>query len=272
MRYLRIMDKFINDFGPDFLFKDISYKLIIDNYATGQKNQCIIMIKCINHIGAVGRQAISGQLDVPLDGFKISSFPIKHPKIVKGNKNPLSRKQLNQIYDNQEINEVTKDIMRLYIMTGCRLSELVRPYFTWDQIHTVKQVAYVKTKGNKKAHDKLFEIPWTDKHQELIGRIAAHYKNEEHPEAHIYPIPVKKTKIYYRMAVASKKAGIHFTPHDLRDTGATMILRATGNIYAAKEFCGHKSVKDTEESYADYNIYDKKNATNQLINHLGGLL
>ena len=117
----------------------------------------------------------------------------------------------------------------------------------------------------------MLEIPWLDQHQQLLERIAAYYK-PWHQLANHYPIPITSQNVYDRIRTASKISGYHFTPHDLRDTGATLILRSTGNIYAAKEFCGHKSVRDTEESYADYNIYDKKNATSKLLNHLGSLL
>ena len=270
-RYHRIMERLINDFGETFLFKNISYKLILSNYATGKRNQCITQIKCINHIGAVGRQAIAGQLDIPLKGFKISSHPIKTPKIVKGNKNPLSVEQLEEIYANPNIDEVTKDMMRLYIITGCRVSELTRPYFEWGQIDHVNKVAFIRNKGNKKEHSTLFEIPWLKQHQELLERIAAYYQ-PWHELAEYYPLPITSQNVYDRIKTASRISGIHFTPHDLRDTGATLILRSTGNIYAAKEFCGHKSVRDTEQSYADYNIHDKKNATGKLLTHLGALL
>jgi len=270
-RYHRTMEQWINDFGETFLFKNISYKLIISNYGTGKRNQCITQIKCLNHIGAVGRQAIAGQLDTPLKGFKISSNPIKHPKVVKGNKNPLSVEQLEEIYANPDIDEVTKDMMRLYIITGCRVSELTRPYFEWGQIDQTNGVAFIRNKGNKKEHSTLFEIPWLKQHQELLERIAAYYQ-PWHELAEYYPIPITSQNVYDRIVTARQISGIHFTPHDLRDTGATLVLRSTGNIYAAKEFCGHKSVRDTEESYADYNIHDKKNATGKLLTHLGALL
>lgn len=270
-RYKRIMRKLIDDFGKSFLFKNISYKLIISTYATGKRNQCITMIKCINHIGSIGRQAIAGQLDVPLKGYKLSSHPIKTPKIIRAPKNPLSLEQLDEIYANPDIDDVTKDIMRLYIITGCRRSELCRPYFEWSQIDAKNGVAYIRNKGNKKEHSKMLEIPWLKQHQELISRIAAYYK-PWHELAEYYPLPITCQNVFDRIKVASKTSGIHFTPHDLRDTGATLILRSTSNIYAAKEFCGHRSVRDTEQSYADYNIYDKKNATGKLLNHLGALL
>ena len=276
VRYKRIMERLedsIDGFGPDFPFSKLSYKLILEKYGTGNKNQCLSMIRCINHIGAIGIKGIHGENDysnATLEG-NISSRPIKFPKPKGSNKNALTKAQLDEIYSNPEIDEVTKDIMRLYIITGCRRTELVRPYFTWDQIDAAAGVAYIRNKGNKKKHDKLFEIPWLKPHQELIARIHAHYKNN-HDLADIYPIPCTAQNLYERLVTARKKSGIFFTVHDLRDTGATMILRSTNNIYAAKEFCGHKSVKDTEESYADYIIDDKKRATTSLINSMGALL
>tara|TARA_A100001201_G_scaffold20323_4_gene22718 strand:- start:3890 stop:5002 length:1113 start_codon:yes stop_codon:yes gene_type:complete len=270
-RYLGIMSKLRCDLGRSFLFKDIVYSLIVSKYATGKRNQCVTMIKCINHIREIGRKAIIGEITPGLKGYKISGFPIKTPKVVDAPKNPLTLEQLDSIYNNPNIEEVTKDIIRLYIITGCRRSELCRPYFKWDQINEAKGVAYIKNKGNKGKHSKAFEIPWLEQHQILIKRIAAYYK-PWHELSSEYPIPITCQSIFDRIKAASKISGIPFTPHDLRDTGATLVLRSTSNIYAAKEFCGHKSVRDTERSYADYNISDKKNATANLLNHLGRLL
>ena len=88
------------------------------------------------------------------------------------------------------------------------------------------------------------------------------------PNAGKYPIPVSSQTLYNYIVKARKAVGFHFTLHDLRDTGATQVLRATGNIYAAKEFCGHRSVKDTEAHYADWIDDDKIKTTKTLVNTL----
>lgn len=265
--YTNLMYLLINDLGEEFLFKNIDYALILKMYNTGERNAGLSKCRIINSIGSLGRQAIE---DNKLTGT-ISGKPIKFPRCIQSPKNPLSLEQLSEIYQNPEIEKVTKNLIRLYVMTGCRRSELARPYFKWDQIDETAGVAYIKNKGHKKKHDNMFEIPWLDKHMSIIKSIHSHYLELEHPLADIYPIPITSQNVYERITVASKKSGIKFTPHDLRDTGATLILRSTGNIYAAKEFCGHASVRDTELAYADYNINDKTNATNQLLNHLGSV-
>ena len=67
-----------------------------------------------------------------------------------------------------------------------------------------------------------------------------------------------------RINVASKLCGVKFTPHDLRDTSATIMLRETANIYAVKEHLGHSNVSVTEQCYADYNIQDKTTAVHTI--------
>ena len=267
MRYQQIIESLIADLGEEFLFKNINYNLIIKMYASDKRNPGISKCRSLNSIGNKGRQAIEDQ---KLTGV-ISAKPIIFPKTIRSSKNPLSLEQLTEIYENPKIEKVTKNLIRLYVITGCRRSELVRPYFKWDQIDESAGVAYIKNKGHKKKHDNMFEIPWLEQHKSIVRSINAHYVSSKHPLANIYPIPITSQNVYDRIAVASKISGIKFTPHDLRDTGATLVLRSTGNIYAAKEFCGHASVKDTELAYADYNINDKTNATNQLLNHLGSV-
>lgn len=47
-------------------------------------------------------------------------------------------------------------------------------------------------------------------------------------------------------AVAAAGLPPSLTPHDLRDTAASLMLQATGDLYYVKEQLGHSSVKVTE--------------------------
>ncbi len=50
------------------------------------------------------------------------------------------------------------------------------------------------------------------------------------------------------LSLACKKSGVKFTPHDLRHSFATDILRITGDIRIAQDILGHKSI-DTTQKY-----------------------
>ena len=270
VKYKGLIKKIVNQLGSDFLFSKLDYKIIMDTWGSKEiKNSQICNIKSINSIGSAVRKRIA---DGELIG-KISSKPIWHPPVKKGKPNALRQTQLRAIFEHPDILNVTKDIMRLYILTGCRRTELCRPYFTWDSIDADRKVAYIYRKGRKRMHDESFKIPWLKEHQELAERIRDHYtKKFNHPLSKDFVIPITAQNVYEQIVRARKIVGFHFTVHDLRDTGATQVLRATGNIYAAKEFCGHKSVKDTESHYADWVHDDKLDTTKALVHRVGSIL
>ena len=255
VRYQGLMKKLIKDFGKTYLFKDLTKIEINKRYFNPEKrNSCRVDMTYINRIGNWLHENYPGETT-----FK----KIKLPKLQKSSKNPLSEQQLHTIFSHPGICQITKYIMQLYILTGCRISELCRPDFTWEQIYIHKGMAKIKNKGHKKSTDVRLEIPFEGNHLKLIQNINDYYKTV-HPEADIYPIPASQKSIRNRIDVASKIAGFKFTTHDLRDTSATMMLRETANIYAVKEHLGHSNVQVTQDAYADWNIQDKTKAVHSI--------
>ena len=267
-RYLALMDRLENDLGSDFLFSKIDYPFYYNRYGNPKrKNSGITALKCLNHIGNWASEQVS---EGKIRGT-INANPIKLPKVVRSKKNALKPYQINMIFNHPEICPITKMIIELYILTGCRISELCRPDFTWEQIDMEGEVAYIKNKGHKREFDEPFEIPFfKSHHQRLVNKINEHFKLY-HSEAHIYPIPISSKNVYDRIVYASKKVGFKFTPHDFRDTSATILLRESGNIYAVKEHLGHANVKDTQDAYADWIMDDKVKSSASIVKSIGSL-
>ena len=265
-RYIALMNKLENDLGSDFHFSRIDYKFYYERYGNPKKkNSGLTALRCLNHIGNWTREQIS---EGNIRGT-INAKPIKLPKATKSKKNALKPYQLDMIFEHKAICPITKAIIELYILTGCRISELCRPDFTWNQIDAEGEVAYIKNKGHKKEFDTPLEIPFLkDPHQRLVKFLNDHFKTI-HDEAHIYPIPISAKNVYDRIVVASNTVGFKFTPHDFRDTSATILLRESGNIYAVKEHLGHANVKDTEDAYADWIMDDKVKSSVSIVKSIG---
>ena len=265
-RYIALMNRLENDLGSDFHFSRIDYKFYYERYGNPKKkNSGLTALRCLNHIGNWTREQIS---EGNIRGT-INAKPIKLPKATKSKKNALKPYQLDMIFEHKDICPITKAIIELYILTGCRISELCRPDFTWNQIDAEGEVAYIKNKGHKKEFDTPLEIPFLkDPHQRLVKFLNDHFKTI-HDEAHIYPIPISAKNVYDRIVVASNTVGFKFTPHDFRDTSATILLRESGNIYAVKEHLGHANVKDTEDAYADWIMDDKVKSSVSIVKSIG---
>ena len=267
-RYEALMGKLENNLGSDFPFCKINYPFYFKRYGNpNKKNSGVSDLRCLNHIGNWAREQIS---EGNIRGT-INAKPIRLPKVTKGKKNALKPYQLDMIFNHPEICPTTKAIIELYILTGCRISELCRPDFTWDQIDAEGEVAYIKNKGHKKALDTPLEIPFLKDHHQRLVKVINDYFKPIHDEAHLYPIPINAKNVYDRIVYASKKVGFKFTPHDFRDTSATILLRESGNIYAVKEHLGHANVKDTEDAYADWIMDDKVKSSTSIIKALNKL-
>ena len=267
-RYEALMSKLENDLGMDFPFCKINYPFYFKRYGNpNKKNSGLSDLRCLNHIGNWTREQIS---EGNIRGT-INAKPIKLPKATKSKKNALKPYQLDMIFKHKDICPITKAIIELYILTGCRISELCRPDFTWNQIDMEGEVAYIKNKGHKKEFDTPLEIPFLKDHHQRLIKIINDYFKTIHDEANIYPIPISAKNVYDRIVVASDTVGFKFTPHDFRDTSATILLRESGNIYAVKEHLGHANVKDTEDAYADWIMDDKRKSSNSIVKGLNRL-
>jgi integrase len=267
-KYLRLFKEMLDPnkgFGQDYKFCNLNYEDLLFKFGNNSRNAQISKIKMLNSVRSSCLKGISLNRLVG----KISGPKISHPTVKKASLNALRKSQLKQIMDCRDIPQVTKNIIKLYILTGCRRSELCGPYFTWKHIDQEQNIAYIYRKNHKDKHSKPFSIPWLKEHMNLVNEISDYFKEYlDCPGAGKYPIPVSSQTLYNYIVKARKAVGFHFTLHDLRDTGATQVLRATGNIYAAKEFCGHRSVKDTEAHYADWIDDDKIKTTKTLVNTL----
>ena len=267
-KYLRLFKEMLDPnkgFGQDYKFCNLNYEDLLFKFGNNSRNAQISKIKMLNSVRSSCLKGISLNRLVG----KISGPKISHPTVKKASLNALRKSQLKQIMDCRDIPQVTKNIIKLYILTGCRRSELCGPYFTWKHIDQDQNIAYIYRKNHKDKHSKPFSIPWLKEHMDLVNEISDYFKEYlDCPNAGKYPIPVSSQTLYNYIVKARKAVGFHFTLHDLRDTGATQVLRATGNIYAAKEFCGHRSVKDTEAHYADWIDDDKIKTTKTLVNTL----
>jgi len=133
-------------------------------------------------------------------------------------------------------------IISTFIYTGIRLQELLN--LNIEDVRFEDRSLLVRSgKGNK---DRL--IPLEDA---LIRILEAYLKdrdrvNREHPRLFVSLTsdrPMRYKAIQRLVEKLREKSGIHFSPHMLRHTFATLMLEGGVDIYALSNMMGHSDIK-----------------------------
>jgi len=146
----------------------------------------------------------------------------------------LSHDEVTSILENSP--EVIADLVRLYILTGARRSELL--HTTWRDIDLKKkriQLGDVKSKRQEYLYLS----------DEAI-RILQKYAKEK-------PRPFKFTQdqLRHRYQKCCDAAKVDSTIHDLRRTCGARLIEKGVDIFRVSKFLRHSSVKVTQEHYVD---------------------
>tara|TARA_R100001530_G_C4318541_1_gene155075 strand:- start:239 stop:1387 length:1149 start_codon:yes stop_codon:yes gene_type:complete len=271
-RYISMMNKIMTNkvIGKDYHYSDFTVDGYIELFGNPERvNTCLTDLTQLQRIGNWARE----QIDDNRLAYKISAKPMKIPKPQETDINPLSKAQLKALFGHPDIPEISKLIFRLYLLTGCRISELCRPDFAWIQLDKDKEIAHIKNKGHKGNHDKKLKIGFTKAvHQPLLKEINDYFKYElKHEGSDIYPIPIGSGKIYARLVRARQILGWddpenpkYFTTHDFRDTAGTYLYNELKDILAVQEQLGHRDPKTTIRKYVDYADKNRVESANSL--------
>ena len=166
----------------------------------------------------------------PLEGYKI---PDGTPQIIR----VLSIEEITRLFSVIEDTEM-EDILRVYLTTGARRAELLKPKFTWDNVDFKNKKIRFDGKGGKTRY-----VPMASTvNKLLIDRLTEGLK---------FPFKYGQDHVSHRLREYYKEAGIeNANLHTFRKTfGSLLIQGGHADIYAVSKLLGHSSVKVTEKHY-----------------------
>lgn len=210
---------------------------------------------------------------------EISSIPIPSESVikVKQNKSPkmpifLELKEIRNL--NKALEELCKTeytkirniyIINLMLNTGMRISEVLN--ITLEDLRRSKANGYIviRGKGNKERYFPIDISDFSDDHKikSYISKYIEYRDDIDTTENSLF-VSLKGEKISQRYIQKILKEGAEFSqlnkkisPHKLRHTFATHILRNGANIRHVQELLGHSSISTTQ-IYTHANIADLK--------------
>ena len=166
----------------------------------------------------------------PLHGIKI---PDGQPDKIR----VLSKDEIELILsaaDNPEI----RNVILVYLGTGARRSELLRPKFTWDNVDLKRNRVRFLGKGNK------------TRYVQMTSDIADIFRIRIKQDLE-YPFRYRPDWVSHKLRLYYKAAKIkNATLHTLRKTfGSLLIQEGHADIYRVSKYLGYSSVKVTERHY-----------------------
>ena len=132
------------------------------------------------------------------------------------------------------------DLIQLYLHTGTRREEILKPLFTWDSVDLNLRQLTIVGKGSKTRY-----IPMDDTVYEILLR-RKEVSITEFPFTLNYHTTLKVVKKYYKTAKI-ENANIH----TLRRTFGSIMVQQGVDIFTVSKLLGHSSVTVSEKHYAD---------------------
>lgn len=210
---------------------------------------------------------------------EISSIPIPSESVIKVKQNKLPKMpiflELKEIRNlNKALEELCKTeytkirniyIINLMLNTGMRISEVLK--ITLEDLRRSKANGYIviRGKGNKERYFPIDISDFSDDHKikSYISKYIEYRVDIDTTENSLF-VSLKGEKISQRYIQKILKEGAEFSqlnkkisPHKLRHTFATHILRNGANIRHVQELLGHSSISTTQ-IYTHANIADLK--------------
>lgn len=185
--------------------------------------------------------------------IKVNPFDNIHKRKVKKNlPKALSIRQVNELLKNTEKKFFNNDFLTLrnktiiyfYVYTGCRLSELINLKF--DDLDFINKT--IRINHWKWWKDRI--LPLSSLLSDLLIKYLIKKKKSRIINDLVFPTIywwiLQKRDIYKVFSKIKEWLGFDFTPHILRHTYATELVRKEIDVYRISKVLWHSSVKTTQ--------------------------
>ena len=161
---------------------------------------------------------------------------------------PLTQDEIAQLYAVCPRGSRWYTLIMVYLLTGARLSEVLKPKLSWKDIDLeYGTLTLPMRKGGKSSE---FQIK--SELLEVFQNLKDHpytKANSSDPADAAYPFPFNASYISHKIKAILNEAGIDATAHDLRDSFVSHLVYLGYSMEDVSEAAGHSSIKVTERHY-----------------------
>lgn len=137
-------------------------------------------------------------------------------------------------------------ILELLLATGIRVGELTS--LSLADLSVSERAIKIKGKGNRQRMAFLTDNHCLDVVSKYIEKRQKFDTNHSAIFINVFRNPLRTQGVANVVAHIANNAGInkHITPHMIRHTAATLLLRSCGNLRVVQEYLGHASIVTTQ--------------------------
>lgn len=224
------------------------------NNSSYTKQRKLISIKVFYKWLIINNQRID--IKSPVETIPNIEPSLRLPKVISLDK----AKQMQEVFTKENCNMPLRNnaIISLLLSTGMRASELIN--INIEDINFNNNTIKIIGKG-KKYRIVYFSNYCKEKLKKYLW-VRSEVENEKALFLNARKNRISINGIEYIVKKAFKLIGLdnnNYSPHTLRHTAATIMLKSTGDILLVKEFLGHKSITSTQ-TYTHVYKEDVKNA------------
>ena len=175
--------------------------------------------------------------------MKVEMFPAE-----RSEPRPLSPDELKRLFAVCPPGSRWYPLIMVYLLTGARLSEVLKPKLSWENIDFEnKMMTLPFRKGGKSSQiplDRIVLEIFTD-----LKRNPFEKEHDNEAEDMLYPFPINASYVSHKIKAIMNEAGINATAHDLRDSFVSHLIYLGYSIEDVSKLAGHSTVKVTEKHY-----------------------
>lgn len=156
------------------------------------------------------------------------------PKLAKREPHTIEPAAITATVEDRQVSFTTRVQVALLAETGIRISELMS--LRVEDVDEQHRQLHITGKGNKER---------TVNYGARFAQMWAEYRGNATGQIFIEDVRTASRNIHF--ALAKHSAQRYLSPHIIRHTFATEMVRNGASIYAVKDLLGHESVKTTEQ-------------------------
>ena len=223
------------------------------DHTRGGINTSLRMLRALFNWGVMRNYVIGNPFSA------VELFPVERPE-----PRPLSPIELEHLFVVSPPGSRWHPLIMVYLLTGARLSEVLKPKLTWDHIDFENEILFLEVRKGHKSTEFPLDPVLVEIFRQLRARPYIKTRGAM-PDDSNYPFPFHPGYVSHKVKSILNSAGVDATVHDLRDSFVSHLIYLGYPLEDVSKMAGHASTLVTERHY--YKQFEERRR--QMLTELG---